>query len=408
MPSNLRNTTLVRSRLSAAWSGRFCVAVWLSLFAHSRAHGQKDSTGEARSVEGRVTRPRGGDAVGVAGLWIVLHRVGSDRAAPLDSVRSASDGAFRIRYRATGSEDAIYFVAAQYGGIAYFSQPLRAALVSGEDAEITVFDTTSGPVPLHVRGRHIVVSASAVNGAREVVEVYEISNDSSVTLISPDDARPTWTAMVPREAGSFRAGQSDISAEAMRLRDGRVNVIAPVAPGLKQISFSYQLPASSFPLSIPLQRAAQVLEVLLEDSTGTADGAKLSATANVSVEGRAFRRFVASDVPANAVIRIAVASAPGPRTALYVAGLALAIGAAMLLSLARVFAREPATVAPMGLERAPPPDDPERIARVIASLDEEFERGGDRSQQAREAYSSERSALKERLQAALAERGKQA
>ncbi len=391
-------------RLAAAWSGRFCVAAGLSVLVIAHARAQADSASRARVVEGRVIRPRGGDVRGVPDVWIVLHRVGSDRAAPLDSVRSSPDGAFRMRYRATGSADAIYFVAAQYGGIAYFSQPLRAALVSGEDAEITVFDTTSAPVPLHVRGRHIVVGASAVNGAREIVEVYEISNDTSVTLVSPDDARPTWTAVVPPEAVSFRAGQSDISAESMRLRDGRVSIIAPVAPGLKQISFSYQLPASSFPWSVPLGRGTQVLEVLLEDGTGTADGAKLSPTADVTVEGRSFRRFVASDVPAAAVIRIAVTSVPSRRTALYVAGLALAIGAAMLLSLAKVFAHKPAMVAVHGLERAPPPDDPEQIAQVIASLDEEFERRGDRALDAREVYEQERGVLKERLQAALAAR----
>lgn len=397
----------VRARLAAAWSGRFCVAAGLSLFALTHALAQTDSVSEARAVDGRVTRPSGKEVAGVAGVWIVLHRVGSDRAAPLDSVRSSHDGAFSIRYRATGNADAIYFVSAHYGGIAYFSPPLRAAVVSGEDAEITVFDTTSAPIPLHIRGRHIVVGASAVNGTREIVEVYEISNDTSVTLVSTDDARPTWTALVPPEASSFRAGQSDVSAEAMRFRDGRVSVVAPLAPGIKQISFSYQLPVSSFPLSVPLERATQVLEVLLEDTTGIATGGKLAPTAPVTVEGRAFRRFVASDASSSAVIQIVVASAPGRRTALYVAGLALAIGAAMLLSLAKVFSRKPALVSVHGLERVPPPDDPERIAQVIASLDEEFERRGDRSPDARAAYGEERVALKERLQAALAARGNQ-
>jgi len=397
----------VPARLAAAWSGRFCVAAGLSLFAIMRAPAQSDSAPGTRAVDGRVIRPRGSELSGVAGVWIVLHRVGSDRAAPLDSVRSSHDGAFRLRYRASGNADAIYFVSAQYGGIAYFSPPLRAAVVSGEDAEITVFDTTSVPVPLHVRGRHIVVGASAVNGAREVVEVYEISNDTSVTLVSTDEARPTWTAIVPRDASSFRAGQSDVSAEAVRFREGRVSVSAPLAPGIKQISFSYQLPASSFPWSIPLERATQVLEVLLEDTTGIADGAKLSPTAPVSVEGRAFRRFVASDVSAKAVIRIVVTSEPGRRTALYVAGLALVIGAAMLLSLAKVFARKPAPVSAHEVVRFPPPDDPERIAQVIAALDEEFERQTDRGPEARAAYTEERVVLKQRLQTALAARAPQ-
>ena len=45
-----------------------------------------------------------------------------------------------------------------------------------------MFDTTSGPVPLMVQGHHLVVSAPKPDGGREIVEVYELSNDSTVTL----------------------------------------------------------------------------------------------------------------------------------------------------------------------------------------------------------------------------------
>ena len=43
----------------------------------------------------------------VPAAWVVLHRVGPDRAGPLDSVRSDSRGRYAFRYTRTGSEDAI-------------------------------------------------------------------------------------------------------------------------------------------------------------------------------------------------------------------------------------------------------------------------------------------------------------
>jgi hypothetical protein len=82
----------------------------------------------------------------VANQWVILHRVGHDRAGPLDSVRTTAAGAFSFQYRVTGDSDAVYFVSTSYGGVAYYTPPLRGPVVRGDDAALVVFDTTSGPV----------------------------------------------------------------------------------------------------------------------------------------------------------------------------------------------------------------------------------------------------------------------
>jgi hypothetical protein len=360
---------------------------------------------------------------GVPGVWVVLHRVATDSAGPLDSARAGADGAYRFRYRPSGSEDAVYFVSATYDGIAYFTQPLRARDVTGDDAEITVFDTTSGPLPLHVRGRHLVVSAPRADdtlaGAREVVEVYELSNDSSLTLVSPDDARPTWTATLPEGASAFRAGQGDVSASAVRFANGRVAVVAPFAPGVKQVSFSYRLAPARFPLSIPLDGGAGIFEVLLEDPGAAVSGARLQPVAPVSVEGHTFQRFLAHDVPPNAVAHVSVPALAPARTrrvagvvmsteALYIATIALAIGVAMLVALARTFSRRPAALPAHQVMRGPlpanpPPPSVESLAREIADLDRDFEARSSPGAAERTAYESARGELKRRLARALAE-----
>ena len=93
----------------------------------------------------------------VMGAWVVLHRVGSDGAGPLDSIKSDARGRFSFGYVRTGSTDAVYFVSAMYDGIAYFTPPLPEGKVSGEKGEITVFDTTSGHVP---SPSEVVISSS--------------------------------------------------------------------------------------------------------------------------------------------------------------------------------------------------------------------------------------------------------
>ena len=102
----------------------------------------------------------------VSGVWVVLHRVGPDRAGPLDSVKTDSRGRYSFNYARSGSEDAIYFVSASYDGIAYFTPPLAEGKVGGDDGEVTVFDTTSSRVPISLRGHHVIVSAVDANALR--------------------------------------------------------------------------------------------------------------------------------------------------------------------------------------------------------------------------------------------------
>ena len=120
----------------------------------------------------------------------------------MDSLRTDAHGQYTFRYQPRGAADAVYFVSASYDGIAYFSQPLGQPVARGPDAEITVFDTTSQPVPIRIRGRHLIVSAPGAGGSRTVVEVFELSNDSSVTLVSPGTSgdRPTWHTAIPPQA----------------------------------------------------------------------------------------------------------------------------------------------------------------------------------------------------------------
>ncbi len=362
--------------------------------------------GEApRVVSGRVVRPdaQATDSQGVAGvsgIWVTLHRVGSDTAGAVDSARTRAGGAYTFRYRRRGRGDAIYFVSASYAGIAYFSLPLLSPRVVGDSAEITVYDTTSGPVPLHVRGRHVIVSSPNADGTHDIVEVYEIANDSAVTLISRDDAHPTWTATLPVGATQFAVGQSDISPRAVRDDSGRVVVVAPFAPGLKQLSFSYRLPAPSFPLHMALTNAATVLEVLAEDPRATVTGARLARVEPVSIEGRRFERYLARDVPANAVLAVDEPNAGGhSRQQHYVVVLALAVGLAMLGALGFVFARQrPGTrsVAASGAGKAAS-DPAQQIAREIAELDAGFEHHPAPSSETRAAYQQRRAALKQSL-----------
>ena len=383
----------------------------LLLLPLGRANAQDVETppgpGGPRTVAGRIVRPAPSGEAGVSGVMVTLHRVGPERSGPIDSVRTGSDGRYAFRYQPTGSDDALYFVSASFGGIAYFGAPLRGAAVTGDDAIVTVFDTTSRAVPLRVNGRHLIISSSDPSERRAIVEVFELSNDSSVTRVGGRDDSATFRIALPPGARDFEAGrQGDVSPDAIAMVGGVAEVYAPFAPGIKQFSFSYTLPRDAFPLAVPQPVPTELLEVLLEDSTGTAEGAKLVRQGPVESSGRHFIRWLAEQVPAGEEVRVSFPTAPGtPRIPQYVVA-AAAVAALMLFAMRLVAGRR--ATAPASAESL----DPDRLAQRIAALDATHDRRRltaralgrevDAAEQA--TYDAERTRLKGELTDALARR----
>ncbi len=297
------------------------------------AHGTPP--GETRTVQGRVVRGARTVVQPVANAWVVLHRVGTDRAAPLDSARTDGAGRYAFRYRTSGDPNAVYFASSVFSGIAYFTPPLTDRAVSGADAELVVHDTTSAPVPVHARARHVVFSAPGDNKRRVILEVYELSNDSTVTRVAAGDTGVVWESVLLDGARSARVGQTDFSGGAARFEEGRARLAAPFAPGLKQFSFSYDVPVED-EYAFVVDGPTDVLEVLVEDALGRAEGAGLASAGPTTTGGRTFARFVAQDIPAGAVVRV---NAPGEGEVsgnqVRVLLIMTALGAVLLIGLAR-------------------------------------------------------------------------
>lgn len=328
---------------------------------------------------------------------ITLHRVGPDKEGPVDSVRTDASGSYRIRYRATGSPNAIYFAATTWQGIAYFTPPLRAASVTGNPARLSVYDTTSREVALAVRGRHVIVGAADSTTSRVVIEVYELANDSVKTLVGSDSLTPTLIVPVPTAAREVVVGQGDVPADATGTAPGVLKIFAPFAPGLKQLSFSYRIAKESFPLNFSLERASDVLEVLVEEPSATISGAALQNTGPIAADGRTFKRFLGQNIAAGGQLTIGVPGTMSGKSSVYIIGIVFAIGVALLAGLARTafIARNAG-----GARATFANEDPEAIAREIADLDRTQQRAsGDAAE-----YAAARTALKERLTLALARR----
>jgi hypothetical protein len=348
-------------------------------------------------VESRVVRPSEQGEIPVSGVTVTLHRVGPDSAGPVDSVLTDATGRYAFRFRRWGSTDAVYFAASVYRGIAYFSPPLRGGAVRGEEGEIMVFDTTATPLRLTVQGHHFVVGTPRPTGLRDIVEVYEISNDTVVTAVGRDSLTPVWSAPLPAGATGFVASPGDVAASSLEMRDGRVVLLAPFAPGVKQLSFTYALAPDAFPLVLALDRPNALLEVLLEEPGAQVRGASLRSDGNATTEGRTFKRFIGQNVPQGTQVRIDVPSTAAAARSTVVIALAVGLVLAMTGALAVAYRRGGSVrrVAP-----AIAPDGPDALAAAIAALDARRESEDPTLSPA--DYAARRAELKARLSAALA------
>jgi hypothetical protein len=351
-----------------------------------------------RRIDGRVVRAvANGRTAPLAGAWAVLHGVSAAGGAPIDSMRTRSDGSFAFRYRALADSSALYFVSTSRGGVAYFTQPTREATVGRDDATLTVFDTTSAAIPIAIKARHIIVTAADSTGTRRtVIEVYELENTDYRTRVAGNGVSPTFSAPVPEGVTTISGGEGDVSPDAMGIDNGRIQIVAPIAPGMKQFSFIYELPVGGA-MTFAVDDSLPVLEVLVEDARGTAAGGGLVEVDPTQVEGRGFKRFLAQDVPAPVIVAV---TAPGrPNTALRVMMIVLGVGAAMLFGLGMVFLRG----GPRALARRSK-ETPESLALKVADLDRAFAALAAPTEAQRAEHYVERARLKGELSALLAKR----
>lgn len=357
-----------------------------------------------RHVDGRITRGTRTGQQPLANQMVVLHRVGHDHSGPLDSMRTSPQGKFSFRYRASGDSAAIYFATTAFGGIVYPTAPLRGPNVSGDDASIIVFDTTSGPVAIKIGGHHVIIGSPQPNGLRPVGEVYDLQNDSTVTAVSRDSVTPVWTTRIPAAAARFQVNTNgDLANGAVSRQGATVGVFAPLSPGIRQVAFTYELPTTAFPLSLSAARPVGVLEVLVQEPTARVQAPALREVPSVSAEGKVFRRFLAQDLPASGVLQVDVPRMTvSERQSIYRAVL-YAIIALMASALTFVALRGRRTRRVAADASAPVSEPRSRaLVRAIAALDDEFDRAEASDEAARDGYRSTRESLKRELSEALA------
>lgn len=351
--------------------------------------------GQGLRLEGQVLRVGGTDSIPLPDAWVVLHEVTMDGGGPRDSVRTGRDGAYRIGVRAPDTT-ALYMVSTSYRGLTYFSQVHTARDTSGPLPPLVVYDTSSTGPTVTVAQRHIIVRDAEGSNRRSILELVALANDGDRTRTAGEPPRPTWVGRLPAAATNFVVGQGDVSAEAVQRVGDSLVVTAPIPPGVKQLVFTYEVPGGR-ELRLPVDQAAERLLVLVADTGAVVTEGPLMRRGVEVFDDTQFALFSGA-APAGGDAMVFAFSArrfsPGVAPAL-IAGFAALL---LLVAIPLLRKRSPETVL------AAPSETPEVLARAIAALDAEHERGL-RSDADVAAYRAQRAALKQRLADLLARAG---
>jgi hypothetical protein len=360
---------------------------------------------EQWSIAGQVQLGRRAGPIPVPNQWVVVHRISSDSAGKVsggavDSARSDARGRYRIRYTRSPGQ-ATYIAITTYQGVSYISSPLNRPGVSGDDAVIMVFDTISPPYPIHVAGRHLVIAAPDIDDRRRVVEVFELLNDSTHTVMGTE-ANPVWRAAIPAGAKDVQIDPvGDISPAMTKVGKDWLDVFSPISPGIRQIAFSYTLEPDAFPLVVPVVDSATVFELLVQEPGAFIEGGGFTEVAAVMQDGVPFRRLLAQNVPPRSIIRFAMPKSGARMQSRAIDVVVVIVSLVMLSALVFLFWRRSGAVpknAPTAFRAAP-----DALVRELAMLDAEFERRDEVSTAERAEYDARRAALKAQLNAALAD-----
>ncbi len=342
-------------------------------------------------VAGRVVRVTGQDTIGMAGAQVMLHQVGRSRQGPVDSTITGRRGEFRFRFKPDTS--AVYLLSSAHAGIEYFSTPVHTVPARPDTGLVLVVSDTSSTGPIRVTSRHVVIGKPrAGDGTRAVLEILVLRNDGPTTRVAADSLRPSWMTPLPKRAFNFQVGQGDVSPEALQFRDASVRLFAPIAPGEKQLLYTYQLPSAPGTVRIPIPDSVGIINVLLEEFDRTVSGGAIERGDSQAIEGRSFRQW-SGPVGAGSVVAIDFPGI-GTRWVLpaLVAVVALSLGAVAV----RTLVSRPASM---------PSAAPVPILDQLARLDARYHgRESEVSTAEWAGYRADRARLKDELARQLAER----
>lgn len=245
-----------------------------------------------------------GDVAADSGT-VVLHRVTPEEAGPVDSVRVDHDGSFLLTLPTplTSGSGEVYFASSRREGVLYYGQALTAPGQLAEPYRIRTWPTRSaeaGRPELSVAARTVFLEEGTLGW--RVTDLIEVRNDDGVTWVPGEGGAPVWRYPLPPAARAARTAEGEVAPDAVRFRDGAIELVGPVIPGGRLVVIRYEVEEVAFELPMPGRTDA--VEVLVREPAAPVHPEGLAARPAATLEaGSRYRRWT-GEGRVDAVLRI--------------------------------------------------------------------------------------------------------
>jgi hypothetical protein len=368
---------------------------------------------ELATLRGRAVNGTEGATI-APGLPVFLH-VFNQQGSGVSSMETTTDDAGGFQFdEVSTTEEAAYAVTMDYAGMRY------STLLGPEDlaapVELTVYEATQDLSVVEVEHQALVITGiNEIDQQIEAVEFVSLVNRSDRTLV-PDLSNVRQGAFsflrfsLPPQATGLDLQSDLMGGEIIPVGTGFA-VIAPVAPGEHDISFSFQFPyqGSAFAYQQNLPQGVEVYQVLIPERLGQIQVSGLQSSPPLDVEGSNYRVWEAQDFAPGEGLMVELTNLPQPSLlarlgksvtdgTFWHITIPATLGAALALVLLYAGFKAPreapaSAMAGGQLQHNGDSRHREALVRAVAALDKKFQQG----QMPQSEYEAQRQQLKARL-----------
>jgi hypothetical protein len=302
-----------------------------------------------------------------------------------------------------------------YGSDVVVAEPDKQVL----ELPVAIYETTSDTSMLKADRLHIFLEFLDEKTVR-VIELYVMSNPTNMTVIPPEEGKPTISFKLPEGATNLQFQDGELGGRYVQTADGFGDTV-PIRPGSGsyELLYGYELPYDrKLDLIHPMAVPADAIVLLSPENGVKVKGESLVDAGTRDVQGAQYRLYNGGSLPAGSDLQLTVSGHPaaggspqltaGSPTSTVI-GLTV-FGIALIVAGVWLFRRSRANGSATGEETEVDVADgemeailvnPDALVDAIIALDDLYQSG----QLPESAYLERRAKLKERLKETLEEKG---